>query len=120
MRPQFPIGARIQKVLGILEREDKEILATFYNAVLVTDLGIALLGQSAIVEISSVPEDAGDMPAQVLDGPDDLVDQRVTGAFTHHRSGAPRVGPSGPQLFLVLDHDRLMGVVPTQRGTLLH
>jgi len=115
-----PVGHRISRLGGLFEREDSAVHAKHYSAALSLDNGsIFLLGQAAVIAVADWPDDAGDMPAQILNGRQDVVGDLITHAVVRYRHGIS-AGANGPQLFLILEGERMMGVVPTQRGALLH
>lgn len=121
MPSTFPVGEQIIQISGLLEREDDYIHAKHYTAVLTfADESVALLAQNSIVRIAKIPDDTCDLPAQFIDCKETVVNCTVTNAFVMHKPLKNPYASNGPQLFLVLDQERMMGIVPTQRGSLLH
>ena len=121
MSPIFPIDQSIKKVTGLLEREDDYIHAKYYSAVIMFEGGdIALMAQNNIVRLDQAPDDTVDLPIQAVDCTENLVGSLVTNAFVLHKPGETSSGARGPQLYLVLDRERMLGVVPTQKGSVLH
>lgn len=130
MSPIYPIGQRIVRISGLLERVDERPHAKHYSAVMeLTDGKIMLLAQNDLVELNDWPDDAAELPAQMVDG-DENVEKRlisnaidgclISNAFVLHRPAESVSGMNGPQLFLVLDYQHIMGIVPAQIGHILH
>ena len=110
-----------RSITGLLESEDEYIHARHYSAVISFHDGlVALLTQNDLVRLSEMPNDTEDLPSQFIDCRKDVTGGVITNAFRLHRPGARVSGANGPQLFLVLDSELMMGIVPTQRGRLLH
>lgn len=121
MAATYPVGQRIKRISGLLERVDEYVESKHYSAVMeLADGKVMLLGQNAIVELDDWPDDSVDMPMQVLDGNTNIQGCLISHIFILHKPGETLNGPNGPQLFLMLDYQRMMGVVPTQRGSVLH
>ncbi|HEX3965762.1 MAG TPA: hypothetical protein VHZ03_55495 [Trebonia sp.] len=121
MYPPFQVGERIRKIAGVVEREDENIHARYYSAIIeLESVMVAYLAPNAVARLRGVPDDVEGLPVQMPDGERDLTGSAISGSFIHHRPGEDNAGVNGPQLFLVLDHDWLMGMIPTQRGTVLH
>jgi hypothetical protein len=117
----FPISQRVRRLAGLLEREDNYIDAKYYSAVIFFEEGpIALLTQSNVARMDEAPDDTVDLPSQFIDCKEDVTGSLVTNAFILHVPGERVSGRNGPQLFLVLDRERMLGLVPTQRGSVLH
>jgi hypothetical protein len=117
----FPINKRIRKLAGLLEREDDYIHAKHYSAVIFFEDGaIALLARHNVAQMVEAPNDTEDLPAQFVDCKEDVTGSLITNAFMLHTPGEKVSGINGPQLFLVLDRELMLGMVATQRGTLLH
>jgi hypothetical protein len=117
----FPIGARIKNIAGVLEQRDSWApYAMHYLAIIELDNGtVAYLGENGIARLYDIPDDIADLPAQVLDGDGDLTGCVITNVFICHRPDDSS-GTNGSQLFVVLNNERLMGIMPTHRGALLH
>jgi hypothetical protein len=83
------------------------------------DGSIAELHEGDIERVASWPASATDMPVQTVDGEPRVLGRTVTGAVL--RKARQDIGRAGQaQLFLVLDGEALLGLVPTKLGTVLH
>lgn len=110
----------MKSAAGLLERENRSIDAKYYSAIILfEDETVALLTQNDITQMDEKPDDAGEPPIQFADGKEDVIGCLITNAFVLHNPAEKLSGINGPQLFLVLDSERMMGIVPAQRGTYL-
>jgi hypothetical protein len=112
----YPVGRRIQRVGGLLESVQAQPRIEGYTAILqFDDSSVVLLAQSDFVPIESWPTEDVPLPIQFIDGPERVEGDIVTSLFRTRSSGG-----SSPQLFFLLETMRIMGLVNSQRGSVLH
>jgi hypothetical protein len=114
-------GVTIRRVAGVLDRSTERPRIDYYAAVVeAADDRVWILTPSDLAQLHEWPDDAQDMPVQILGGPPDAIGQRITNVVVVAYSAGQLMGAPHDQIFLVLDDARVMGVVPTQRGWVLH
>jgi hypothetical protein len=116
---RFAVGKRIVRVAGLLENEASNPHAKEFSLVLeLDDAAILLMTPRLFARLSAWPDDVGDMPTQLLDDDTPIVGGLVTHALMRHHPQADH--PIDDQLFLVVDGTRLVAVLPTAQGSVLH
>jgi hypothetical protein len=116
----FPIGHRIMDVSGVAEQEDVNTQAKHWLGVLRLDDGaVALLAQNGVARMFDIPSDTRDIPANIIDG-GDVNGNLISNVIIRKEREGQVKGPASRQLFLILDHERIMGILPSQQGAILH
>lgn len=113
------IGKRIRRVAGLLESEQDRPPIRTYTALLELEGGLmATLSQSGAAPLVAWPASSSELPTQILDG-GKVEGSTISGAIVRYRTDSTRVTDQ-IQFLLLLDGWRIMGLVPTQLGTVLH
>lgn len=121
MNDPFPLGKTITEVGGLLTGIDPDTRARRYLALLAfSDGSFAELGEERVASLDSWPGGASNVPVQALGRDGRITGRQITNAFVRLvNPDADRQPP--PQLFLVLDGEDLLGLVPLSgNGNSLH
>jgi hypothetical protein len=107
------------RIAGLLEHEAPNTHAKDFSAVIeLDDSTILLMTAHLFVRVPAWPDDADDMPTRLMDDHTPLIGCLITNALMRRRSQASY--PVEDQLFLVIDGTRLVAVLPTAQGSVLH
>ncbi|HVF03198.1 MAG TPA: hypothetical protein VNA20_00015 [Frankiaceae bacterium] len=119
MEASYPVGKRIVRVAGLLEHEAPHTHAKDFSMVLeLDDAAILLVTPRLFARLPAWPDEVDEMPTRLMDDGAPIIGGLITSALMRHR---PQVDyPVDDQLFFVIDGTRLVAVLPTAQGSVLH